>query len=318
MSFLKKINAKAKADNTTGFGNNASNYGGRFISKDGQANIEKKGISFFDQISWYHTLLRMPTWKFQVIIFSFFIVINFVFAIIYYFLGMEHLSGISGKTEIEKLAQAYFFSAQTFTTVGYGHISPSGFLTSAIAATEALIGLLSFALATGLLYGRFSKPQAHLIFSENAIIAPFQSGTALMMRVAPYKNTNLTDAEAKVTLGLIVEENGKKINKFFQLPLEYDKVNALTLSWTLVHPITDESPLFGFTNDDYRNNKGEILLFVKAFDEMFSNIVASRTSYTFDEVLYGNKFVQMYEHSFDNKKTVLQLDKLNVFEKVEI
>ena len=318
MSFLKKINAKAKADNTTGFGNNPSNYGGRFIAKDGSANIEKRGISFFDQISWYHTLLRMPAWKFQIIIFGFFIVINFVFAIIYYVVGVEYLNGISGRTELEKIAQAYFFSAQTFTTVGYGHISPSGFLTSAIAATEALIGLLSFALATGLLYGRFSKPQAHLVFSENAVIAPFQNITALMMRVAPFKNTNLTDAEAKVTLGLIVEENGKNTNRFFQLPLEYDKVNALTLSWTLVHPITEESPLFGFTNDDFKNNKGEILLFVKAFDEMFSNIVASRTSYTFDEILHGKKFVQMYDNSYDNKKTILYLDKLNSFENVEM
>ena len=318
MSYFKKINSKAKADNSTGFGNNASNYGGRFIAKDGSANIVKKGISLFDQISWYHTLLRLPAWKFQVIIFGFFIAINFVFAMIYYAIGVENLNGISAKTEMEKIAQAYFFSAQTFTTVGYGHISPSGFLTSAIAATEALVGLLSFALATGLLYGRFSKPQAHLVFSENAIIAPFQNTKALMMRVAPYKNTNLTDAEAKVTLGLIVEENGKEINRFFQLPLEYDKVNALTLSWTLVHPITEESPLFGFTNDDFKNTKGEILVFVKAFDEMFSNIVASRTSYTFDEVLYGKKFVQMYEHSYDNKKTILHLDKLNAFEKVEI
>jgi inward rectifier potassium channel len=316
MPVFKKRKIKLETDNYTGFGTNASNYGGRFISKDGSSNVVKKGVPFLDQISWYHTLLQMPAWKFQAIIFGFFIVINFVFAIIYYLIGVEHLNGITASTEIEKFGQAYFFSAQTFTTVGYGHINPQGFLTSAIAASEALAGLLAFALATGLLYGRFSKPKAHLKFSENAIIAPFKDIKGLMLRIAPFKNTNLTDAEAKITLGLVVEENGKKVNKFYPLELEYDKVNALTLSWTLVHPITENSPLYGFTEEDFKTEKGEILVFIKAFDEMFSNIVAVRSSYTFNEVVYGVKFVQMYEHNHNDTKTVLHIDKLNTFEKV--
>jgi inward rectifier potassium channel len=316
MSVFRKKNKNLKAEINTGFGANASSYGGRFIDKNGNANIQKKGIPFFDQISWFHTMLQLPTWKFQLIILAVFIIVNFIFATIYYTIGVEHLNGVSATSEIEKFGQAYFFSAQTFTTVGYGHINPRGFLTSAIAATEALTGLLAFALATGLLYGRFSKPKAHLKFSENALITPFKDGFALMMRVAPYKNTNLTDAEAKVTLGLIVDEDGKKINRFFQLPLEYERVNALTLSWTLVHPIDENSPLYGYTNEDFKTERGEILVFVKAFDEMFSNIVAARTSYTFEEILYGRKFVQMYEHSHDNTKTVLHIDRLNVSEEV--
>ena len=315
--FKKKIN-NLKSEENSGFGTNATNYGGRYIAKNGNANVQKTGISILNRISWFHTLLDLSAWKFQLIILSFFILINFFFATIYYLIGVEHLNGITATTEIEKFGQAYFFSAQTFTTVGYGHISPSGFLTSAIAATEALAGLLGFALATGLLYGRFSKPKAYLKFSENAVIAPFKDGLGLMMRVAPYKNTNLTDAEARVTLGLIVDENGIKINRFFQLDLEYEKVNALTLSWTLVHPITENSPLFGFTKENFINQKGEILVFIKAFDEMFSNIVAIRTSYLFNEVVFGAKFVQMYEHSQDNTKTLLHLEKLNVFDKIEI
>ncbi len=318
MDVFKKRNKILKTDDQTGFGSNAANYGGRFISKDGTSNIVKRGIPLFDQISWYHTLLNMPTWKFQMIIFLFFIMINFIFACIYFIIGVEHLNGITAYSEIEKFGQAYFFSAQTFTTVGYGHISPSGFLTSVIASIEALVGLLSFALATGLLYGRFSKPKAYLKFAENALISPYKEGTALMMRIAPYKNTNLTDAEARVTLGLIVEENGMKVNKFFTLKLEIEKVNALTLSWTLVHPIADDSPLFGFTENDFKTKKGEVLVFIKSFDEMFSNIVAIRSSYIFEEIIYGAKFIQMYEHSYDNKKTILHVDKLSIFDKVEL
>ncbi|WP_411377619.1 ion channel [Flavobacterium psychrophilum] len=316
MKVFKKTRKNLKTDNQTGFGTNASNYGGQFLAKDGSANIEKRGLPFFDQISWFHTLLRLPAWKFQLMIFLVFIFVNFIFATIYYFIGIEHLNGIIASSEIEKFGQIYFFSAQTFTTVGYGHISPEGFLTSAVASGEALIGLLGFAIATGLFYGRFSRPKAHLKFSENAIIAPFQGGKSLMIRVASYKNTNLTDAEAKLTLAMTVEENGVYVNRFFPLDLEYSTINALTLSWTLVHHITEESPLFEFTKDDFANEKGEVLVFLKAFDEMFSNTVAIRTSYIFKEIVYGAKFLQMFKHSNDNTKTIIHIDKLNLFEEI--
>lgn len=316
---MNNINAKAKADKNTGFGTNASSYGGRFVNKDGKANVEKRGMNVFQRISWYHTMIDMPGWRFILVILTFYVAINFIFASIYYGIGIEHLNGISNAdSEWVKFGQAYFFSAQTFTTVGYGHISPSGFLTSALSAGEALIGLLSFAIATGLFFGRFSKPTAFLKFSHNAIIAPYAENTALMIRITPFKNTNFTDAEAKMTLGMSIEENGKMTNKFYVLELELDRINALTLSWTLVHPITEDSPLYKFTNTDFKNTNGEILVFIKTFDDMFSNTVAARTSYTFDEVVYGAKFEPMYTRSTDNSKTILNLDKLNVFKNVDL
>ena len=316
---MDTINTKAKADKNTGFGTNASSYGGRFVNKNGKANVEKRGMHVLQRISWYHTMIGMPGWKFILIILSFYVMINFLFASVYYGIGIEHLNGISNfDSEWVKFGQAYFFSAQTFTTVGYGHISPSGFLTSALSAAEALIGLLSFAIATGLFFGRFSKPTAFLKFSHNAIIAPYGDSTGLMIRISPFKNTNFTDAEAKITLGMSVEENGERINKFFSLELEMDKINALTLSWTLVHPITEDSPLYKFTEVDFKNTTGEILVFIKTFDDMFSNTVAIRTSYTFDEVIYGAKFEPMYIRSTDNDRTILNLDQLNVFNKVDL
>ncbi len=263
-------------------------------------------------------MLALPRWKFFSIIFIFFIAINIFFAAIYNIIGVEHLGGVVALTPLQKFAEAFFFSCQTFTTVGYGRINPIGYLTSAIASFEALIGLLSFALATGLLYGRFAKPKAYLRFSEKAIIAPFQNISALMFRLAPYKNTTLLDAEAKVNLAMTIEENGKMVNKFYPLTLEFSTLNALTLNWTLVHPINELSPLYKFTQNDFLNTKGEILVFIKAFDDMFSSTVVARTSYTFNEIIFGAKFKPMFNQSADNQRTILHLDKLNSFVTIDI
>ena len=314
MALLDRINSRLKADVNTGYGTNASSYGGRFVNKNGSANIEKRGIPILDRISWYHTMIDMSGWKFLTIILSFYIGINFIFAAIYYGIGLEHLDGISrSDNEWEQFGKAYFFSAQTFTTVGYGHISPTGFLTSALSAAEALIGLLSFAIATGLFFGRFSRPTAFLKFSHNALIAPYGDGKGLMIRLTPFKNTNFSDAEAQITLGMNIEENGVMVNKFYALDLELKKISALNLSWTLVHPITEDSPLFQFSKDDFKNIHGELLVYVKTFDDMFSTTVAIRTSYTFEEVIYGAKFIPMYARNEANTKTILNLDKLNEF-----
>jgi len=314
MALLKILNNNAKTDENSGFGTNANSYGGRFVNKNGTANIEKRGMNLLRRISWYHTMIDMPNWKFMFILFSFYIVINFIFAALYYAIGIEHLDGIAqSQSVLTQFGQAYFFSAQTFTTVGYGHISPTGFLTSALSAAEALIGLLSFAIATGLFFGRFSKPTAFLKFSHNALISPYKEQKALMIRVVPFKNTNFTDAKAKITLGMSVEENGTRTNKFYTLDLELDRINALSLSWTLVHAITEESPLYNFTEDDFKKTHGEILVFITTFDDMFSNTVAARTSYTFNEIIYGAKFETMYNRSKDGTKTILYLDKLNQY-----
>lgn len=319
MTLLKKINAKVKSELNSGFGTNSNNYGGRFINKNGKANVEKKGLNFLVRTSWYHTMIEMPTWKFLSILLSFYISINLLFAILYFSIGIENLNGINASDSFwNQFGKAYFFSTQTFTTVGYGHISPNSFLTSALSAIEALIGLLSFAIATGLFFGRFSKPTAFLKFSENAIIAPYKDGKALMFRIAPYKNTNFTDAEAKITLGLSVNENEQPVNKFYTLDLEMNKINLLTLSWTLVHPISENSPLFNLTKDDYNTITGEIIVFIKTFDEMFSTKVSINTSYTFKEIVFGAKFKPMFSKSDDNSRTILHLNRLNEYEKVDL
>ncbi len=312
-----KLNSKIKLDRTTGFGSEIITHGGRFVNKDGHPNVELRGATFLDTVSWYHTLLTISKIRFLLLVFAFYFFINLLFALLYYFIGVDHLRGITATDELDKFGQAFFFSIQTYTTVGYGHINPKGFFTSFVAAIEALFGLLSFAIATGLFYGRFSKPKAFIKFSENALIVPFKDGKALMFRVCPFKNTDLTDVEAKVTLAYQQEENGQQVNKFYPLELEYDKINALTLSWTIVHPITEDSPLFGLTETDFKSQNGELIVIIKSFEEMFSTSVSKRSSYIFSDIIYGAKFEPMFSRDESNSKTVLHLHKLNSYYKLK-
>lgn len=318
MALSKRINTKATADEKTGFGTISTMYGGRYFNKNGKPNIHKTGIPFLERNSWYHTLLQMNRWKFLAIIFLAYTVANLFFACIYLLIGVEHLAGIVAGSPIEKFGEAFFFSAQTFTTVGYGRLAPTGWLISFVASSEALIGLLSFALATGLLYGRFSRPRAFLKFSNIAVIAPFNDGIALMLRFVPFKNNNLTEAEVKVTLAMMVDENGRQSNKFFNLKLELDKVSALSLNWTVVHVIDENSPLYDLSQEDLLLARAEILVFVRAFDDSFSSTVVARGSYYGEELIFGAKFLPMYYRDERRNATVLNMDKLDAIEKKDI
>jgi len=318
MGLLKSFNKRAKAENETGLGTNASINGGRFFNKDGTPNIEMRGIPLMERLNLYHTLLSLPKWKFLLIIIVSFITINLAFAGLYLFIGMEHLNGMVANTYAEKFGEAFFFSAQTFTTVGYGRINPVGFAASFVAALEALTGLLSFALITGLLYGRFARPKAYINYSKNALFVPFRDGVAFMMRMVPYTRNFLVNVEARLTMSMQVVEDGVTKNKFFQLALDISKANTLISNWTLVHIINEESPFYGLTKEDIDNSKAEILVFVQGFDESFSNTVISRTSYTYEEFVYGAKFLPMYHPNNDNSGTIVHLNKLDDYEVLEL
>ena len=122
MALFKK-NINLVSENNTGFGVNSENSGGRFVTIDGKPNVEKRGMSVFERYSWYHTMLSLPRWKFFLFIFLVYVLINLFFAVVYFTLGVEHLGGINKGTSFHNFIESFFFSAQTFTTVGYGRIN---------------------------------------------------------------------------------------------------------------------------------------------------------------------------------------------------
>jgi len=317
MSLYKKINPFSQINNDTGFASNSSDTGGRFLNKDGSYNLVKVGIPFRKRFSVFNDMLNLPTWKFITLIFVFYCCINIFFTTLYFFSSPLQFDGLIPGNDWKIYRQLFYFSTQTLTTVGYGHVSPVGDKVNIIAAVEALTGFLSLAIATGLIYGRFSKPISYLAFSHNALISPYKGGKALMFRFAPFKDKHvLTELEIKVNCGLLVVENDNPDYKYFSLKLERTKVESLAMNWTVVHPIDERSPFYNFSEEDMKNADAEIYVMLRGFDDVFSNFVQQRTSYTFNEILFDRKFVPMYRESDDGKTTILELHKLNVHKEI--
>lgn len=309
---------KKAEENELGFGTKTSSQKTRLINKDGSFNIDRIEQSRYGSTSYYHALITMKWQKFNFIVFTYFVIINLLFACCYYFSGMEGLKGWEAASEKDKFLEAFFFSTQTLSTVGFGRISPGNNISSSIAAIESLVGLLGFALATGLLYGRFSRPVARLIFSKNAIIAPWKEGTAFQFRLAnKMRNSQITDMNCRVTVAKYEIENGTKIRRFRPMELELKNIVFFPMSWTINHPINEDSPLWGMTAKDMEEADVEFLISLNGFDDTFSQTVNSRYSYTYQELIFGAKFISVF--STNSKGTTSQdLRKISDYELVKL
>jgi len=284
----------------------------RLLNRDGTFNSRRVGLRFWETFNFYHYLVGVSWFKFSLIIFTGYVTLNLLFAVVYYLLGVDtHLLGVIANSEFDKFMESFFFSAQSFTTVGYGRISPVGMWTSSIAAFESLVGLMCLAIATGLFYGRFSKPVSKVLYSKNAVITSFQDVTALQFRIANEQKSELIDVEVRVMFSILRDENSNTPNrKYYNLKLEFSKINFFSLIWTVNHVIDSESPLYGLTTDDLSKGHAEFLILLQGYDDTFMSTVHSRSSYRHNEILWNTKFANVYGFD-DNGRTTVALDKIS-------
>ena len=192
-----------KKYNDLGIGEKAAAGNFRTLNKDGTFNVRKANIPFWERVNFFHSLVTMPRLQFIGLILVMYFIANVIFATIYCIIGVDHLTGIESTSNLENFYEAFFFSAQTITTLGYGRVAPIGLLANIVAATESMIGLLSFALATGLIYGRFSKPSAKIKYSEHAVIAPYDKINGFMFRLLNPLDSQLLEVEVKISVSLL-------------------------------------------------------------------------------------------------------------------
>lgn len=265
----------------------------RMINHDGTFNVRRRGVTWRDFHPYLH-LINMGWAPFFAVLFFGYLVVNTLFAAGYYALGTHQLQGITAPTSAGRFLEAFFFSAHTLTTVGYGNISPSGIGANLLSTFESMIGVLGFAVATGLLFGRVSRPSARIGFSTNMVMAPYQDGAALEFRAVNRRRNNLMELEATVMLMTVETGNGEPKRRYQVLRLERQKIVFFPLTWTIVHPIDSESPLFGLAAEDLNRLQAEFLILIKGYDDTFSQSVLARQSYRHDEIVWDRRFAPAF------------------------
>jgi inward rectifier potassium channel len=283
-----------------GFGTQVEPGTGRLIDHAGVFRVERTGTGWLAAFSPYHLLITMNWLRFHLVVLSAYLVTNVLFALAYLALGPQSLNPAPGAPWGQFL-NAFFFSAQTLTTVGYGHISPGSTAAAVLAAMESLVGLMSFALATGILFARFSRPRARILFADQALVRPFRDGQALMVRLVNARSNQLIETRARLLLSSLQQRPEGPVRVYEDLPLDRSHVSLLPLDWTLVHRIDKDSPLAGITQEELELEQAELFVLFQGFDETFSQTIHARCSYRFNEITWGRKFVPMHHPAPDGR-----------------
>ncbi len=276
----------------------------RLLNRDGTFNVRRTGLGFFESLSVYHFLLDISWPRFLGLAAVWYILVNALFAGIYLALGPGGLEGVHATSALGSFGEAFFFSVYTLATIGYGNVTPATWQADVVATLESLAGLLTFGLAAGIMFARFGRPNARIIFSRNAIIAPYRGGTGFEFRIVNSRKNQIIELDARVILSRRTPDGRGRT--YQELPLERQKVTFFPLAWTIVHPIDDSSPLEGLTAEDLEKCEAEFLVLLTGFDETFSQTVHARSSYRVHELIFGARFSDMFDHDADGG--VLKVD----------
>lgn len=284
-------------DNDLGFGSVVARESRRrLLNPDGSFNVVREGLGPVERLAPYHTALTMRWPRFLAYLTAAYLGVNLVFAVAYWLCGPDALVDTGHTMDGNAFVRAFFFSVETFGTIGYGAVAPKGVAANTVVTVEALVSILAVAIFTGLIFARFSRPTARVRFSRRAIIAPFggEGGRGFMFRLVNERSTELLNLEVRVLFARFVEQGGRRLRRFDQLALERERVVFFPLAWTVVHPITPDSPVAGFDRAEMERVEAEFLVLLSAVDETNAQTVHARTSYTPAQIVEGVRFANLF------------------------
>lgn len=259
----------------------------------------------------YHWLLSLSWTKFLILLNCFYLTINLLFAFAYLTTG----NGIAN-AKPGSFKDVFFFSIQTLSTVGYGAMYPQTLYAQILVTIEVMVGLLLLAILTGLMFARFSRPTARVIFSRVAVICPYNGIPTLMFRAANQRENGILEAQVRVSLlRNEVSREGQQLRRFYDLNLLRSQTPVFGLSWLVMHPIDERSPLYGETVDSLIKVETEIWITLTGLDETFSQTIHSRYSYIVPEILWNMRFVDIFYKTIDGQRYV-DLNRLHDVEKL--
>lgn len=291
----------------------------RLLNRDGTFNVRRVGLRFWESLSAYHYLIAISWPKFFAYVVAAYVGTNALFAGIYMACGDGALSGTHAVEPVSRFGEEFFFSVHTLATIGYGTIAPVSLAANVVVTIEALVGLVGVAVVAGIVFARFSRPVAQIVFSRNAVIAPYRGGRAFMFRIVNQRSSQLVDLHAKVLLARRKRDGATTLDReFIQLELERDSVVFFPLAWTIVHPIVPGSPLDHWTTEDLIECDAEFLILLDGFEETFSQTVHARTSYKSSEIVWGARFRSMFNPPDESGEISVDIRKLHDIETMAV
>jgi len=291
----------------------------RLLNRDGTFNVHRGGLRFWESLSAYHYLLTISWSRFFSYVVGAYLMANAIFAFIYLLAGPHALLGAHATTTGRRFAETFFFSVHTLATIGYGSMTPATLPANIIVTFETLIGLVGVAVVTGISFARFSRPVAKILFSRNAVIAPYRGGRAFMFRIVNQRSNQLVEVATKVLVSRRKRDGTTRLDReFVTLDLERSSVVFFPLAWTIVHPIDEKSPLRDWTAQDLMECDAEFLILLNGFDETFSQTVHARSSYKASEIVWGARFSSMFEPADDDGIIRVDIRKLHDIDPVAV
>jgi inward rectifier potassium channel len=271
----------------------------RYILRDGRVNVKRKGLQRHSH-DWYHWMLALRWPQLILLISTIFLATNFLFAALYYL----DWAGVSG-AKPGSFADMFFFSVQTLGTLGYGRLAPESFYVNCVVTAESLVSLASIGMIAGLLFSRFSRPSARVMFSHFAVICPHEGKPTLMFRAANRRGNQILQAQIHVSLSRNEKtKEGETVRKIYDLKLLRSASSYFNLTWTIRHPIDQDSPFYGQTQDSLKKNETEIIVLLSGIDDVYGQTVHGGFSYDHEEILFNCRFANMFERDFHNRPTI--------------
>jgi inward rectifier potassium channel len=262
--------------------------------------VRRVGARTITRRDLYHLLLTMPwIWFFGIQALAY-LVFNAIFALFYL-----AVPGSVANARPGSFADAFFFSVQVMATIGFGVMAPATLFANILVTIEALLGMASFAVAAGLIFARFSLPTARVLFSQVAVVTPFNGVPTLMFRCANQRRNQIFEAQVHVDFAREeTSAEGIELRRSYELNLARGRNPQFSLSWTVMHPIDAASPLYGIDPDLLAGQDASIVVTLTGIDETLSQAVFARTSYRADEILWARKFVDILSETEDGQTLV--------------
>lgn len=296
-----------KVERDEGFGASKNLNTVRFFDKEGNYNIHRKG-SLNGIRDVYKYLISINWLLFIIISVLSFLTINLIFSFLYLAVGLNGIQGINNSTS--DFWNAFFFSVETFTTIGYGALHPASFAVHIIVVIEAFISIISVAFITGLLYGRFSKPSSKILFSDMILFTDHKNNKAIMFKLVNARKSVLLNAKVKVMLMIEHQKSDDSMKANHALKLELEAITFFPLTWTVVHSIDESSPLWEVSFDQIIKQNAEVIVLVEAFDETHSQSIFKVKSYAGNQWVNNRKFARSF-NSDETGKIVLDINSIN-------